>query len=1072
MKCSWLVVFGALICFGTQAYAQVITSDFASNADGWTSDGLAPGVTYTATGGNPNGYISSQTPGSIILGATRLWFPYYFYAPGKFEGNRSAYYGGGITYDISQTTTGPAVQYAAAFMANASGTTLYYYPTTPFQPPSFGTWTTFTISLTAATGEWKTTDSPTGTSATAAQIQTVLTGLSDFRLQGLYSNANVVTRIDNINMRPPITITTQPVAATVCEGLTATFTTLGTNNPNITYQWQIYNPFNGMVTNLTNTGPYSGTTTVNLSVNTTGNVGGGVYYRARISGTGVPDVYTTAVFLTVNPRPAPPTTTGAANCGPFAPKLDAAGAASGQYRWYNVATGGTSLNSGNSYSPGTITTTTNYWVAINNGTCESTRTIVTATVNTPPAAPTVTNGSRCGTGAVTLTAAGGAAGQYRWWTVATAGTAISGQTAATYAPTVTGTTNYWVSIDNGTCESNRTMVTAIVNTPPTAPATTGNSRCGTGTVTLNATGGTAGQYRWYTVATGGIAITGQTNPAYTPTVTATTNFWVEINNGTCTSTRTIVTATVNTPPTAPTTTGNSRCGAGSITVSAAGGTAGQYRWYSVATGGAAITGQTNATFTTTVSITTNFYVSIFNGTCESTRTPVVATVNTIPLAPTTVGASGCSPGSVTLTANGASNGQYRWYTVATGGTAIPGQQNTTFTTPVLSGNATYYVSVNNGTCEGPRNTVVATINNPPAPPATTGATICENTAAVLSASGAAAGQYRWYDVATGGTAIAGAVNDTFETPTLTASTTYYVSINDGCESARSSVDATVITAPPTPTATVNGESSSCVQKSFQLIATGGSNGDYRWYTVATGGTPDQNVSGSFTTPVVSATTTFYLALANQTCESTRVPVTVTIGGQQCTNNSAPVIETSKETTIIGGEVSFDLEDLITDADNNVELSTLTIVTQPKSGAVATYDEQTNRLVINYQGRSFTGLDEITIRVCDSFGACSEQTLTIDVTANITVYNAVSPNKDGKNDVFFIEYIDLLDNTKDNRVTIFNRWGDLVWEGKNYNNTTVVFSGLSKNNTDLPSGTYFYKLEFKNSTETGYLELKR
>ena len=58
--------------------------------------------------------------------------------------------------------------------------------------------------------------------------------------------------------------------------------------------------------------------------------------------------------------------------------------------------------------------------------------------------------------------------------------------------------------------------------------------------------------------------------------------------------------------------------------------------------------------------------------------------------------------------------------------------------------------------------------------------------------------------------------------------------------------------------------------------------------------------------------------------------------------------------------------------------------------------------------------------------------------------------------------------------IFNRWGDLVWEARDYNNTTVVFSGVSKGNVDLPSGTYYYKIEFPGGkkTETGYISLKR
>ena len=93
--------------------------------------------------------------------------------------------------------------------------------------------------------------------------------------------------------------------------------------------------------------------------------------------------------------------------------------------------------------------------------------------------------------------------------------------------------------------------------------------------------------------------------------------------------------------------------------------------------------------------------------------------------------------------------------------------------------------------------------------------------------------------------------------------------------------------------------------------------------------------------------------------------------------------------------------------------------------------------------------------------------------DIIVFNGVSANGDGKNEIFRIEF-DLIPETRTNRVTIFNRWGDLVWEGENYDNDRVVFSGKNNNGSDLPSGTYFYKIDFTNGRpeKTGFLSLKR
>ena len=95
---------------------------------------------------------------------------------------------------------------------------------------------------------------------------------------------------------------------------------------------------------------------------------------------------------------------------------------------------------------------------------------------------------------------------------------------------------------------------------------------------------------------------------------------------------------------------------------------------------------------------------------------------------------------------------------------------------------------------------------------------------------------------------------------------------------------------------------------------------------------------------------------------------------------------------------------------------------------------------------------------------------------IKIYNAVSPNFDGKNDYFFIE--GLRDIYLDFETEIYNRWGQLVWKG---NNSLADFDGYSNfgihlDNKLLPAGNYFYvlKLNDQNYPEpiTGYLYLSR
>lgn len=87
------------------------------------------------------------------------------------------------------------------------------------------------------------------------------------------------------------------------------------------------------------------------------------------------------------------------------------------------------------------------------------------------------------------------------------------------------------------------------------------------------------------------------------------------------------------------------------------------------------------------------------------------------------------------------------------------------------------------------------IKNPPAAPTTTSQERCGKGSVTLSASGASAPNYRWYTSQITRMPISGATGPTYTTPTLSATTTYYVSIHDGCESDLVPVTATIKTVP-------------------------------------------------------------------------------------------------------------------------------------------------------------------------------------------------------------------------------------------------------------------------------------
>jgi gliding motility-associated-like protein len=507
----------------------------------------------------------------------------------------------------------------------------------------------------------------------------------------------------------------------------------------------------------------------------------------------------------------------------------------------------------------------------------------------------------------------------------------------------------------------------------------------------------------------------------------------------------------------------------------------QWQKFNVSTGGyenlsdgGAFSGATAKNFfiTDIQTVHAGDYLCLIQGDNANPVTSEVATVvvNLLPTLPITTNASNCGPGSVMVSASGAGDTEfYIWYWDAINGEPIPDENNSTFTTPNLTETTNIYVSIVNDHCETSRVAVTAIINSIPGAPPTVGNSSCVPSSLMLTASGALDGQYRWYTDQTIITPISGEVNSTFSTPILSTTTSYYVSINDGtCEGSRSPVIATISSNPNAPTTTGN---SSCGPASVTLSAAGGTNGQYRWYTDPTIGNPiNGEVNSTFNTPSIAATTTYFVSINNGTCESTRTPVIATITGP-C--NQPPVINTTSLTVQVQGSGIINLVDLLSDPDNNIDLQSLSVVVQPESGALATIDNSFN-LVLDYSGVSFSGSDVLTISVCDFALACSQQEISVDVIGSITIYNALSPSIDGKNDIFYLQHIDILESTKENKVIIFNRWGDAVWETENYNNTTKVFRGLNKNGNELPTGVYYYKITFASSEKPmeGFISLKR
>jgi gliding motility-associated-like protein len=79
----------------------------------------------------------------------------------------------------------------------------------------------------------------------------------------------------------------------------------------------------------------------------------------------------------------------------------------------------------------------------------------------------------------------------------------------------------------------------------------------------------------------------------------------------------------------------------------------------------------------------------------------------------------------------------------------------------------------------------------------------------------------------------------------------------------------------------------------------------------------------------------------------------------------------------------------------------------------------------------------------------------------TRFNVFSPNNDGDNDVFIIPG---LENFPENEVQIFNRWGNIVYEKKGYNNQ---WKGTTTTGADLPAAAYYYIVKLNDAGKTSF-----
>ncbi|WP_316804689.1 putative Ig domain-containing protein [Pedobacter nototheniae] len=589
---------------------------------------------------------------------------------------------------------------------------------------------------------------------------------------GNYTISLTATDANNnkVNTDYIISVTVKaPVAAgvSVCAGSPATLN-VSNLQAGVTYNWYASSGNTALATN--NTGVF---VTPAVSTQT-------IFYVEAVSGTALSS--RTAVTVSINPAATPAvitTNNQVINSGQTT-TLSATADAGNTINWYSAATGGTQLATGTSYTTPALTTTTTYYVETvnSNGCVSASRVPVTVTVLTGPGNPNCNAANSQNTGITGLCLLCG----------------ITGPGNSTDA-----------DLTNFTRISLAVGVTSVGYQQlifPAAGAATDSVRLDLatptglldlgvlGNITVNILNGTT-LVKTYQLNSSLLDLKLLNGNRFTATLLAGGVYdRVEVRFGALVSAITsldIYGAQIIYPnPTLIA--GNQTICSGNtatLTATANGGT--NLSWYSAATGGTLLT--SGGTFTTpALTATTTYYIEVSKGTCANpVRIPVTVTVTPVLTAPVLAPiVAACQGASTTLSvSNPDATITYNWYDAATAGNLV--FTGSVFATPVLSASTTYYVEASQGTCTSATRTAAAvTVTPRPALPVITASasTVSPGQTAILTAGPTDPNiSFKWYTSANATTAVY--TGDTYVTPPLTATTTYYVesvSNTSGCVS--------------------------------------------------------------------------------------------------------------------------------------------------------------------------------------------------------------------------------------------------------------------------------------------------
>jgi len=606
--------------------------------------------------------------------------------------------------------------------------------------------------------------------------------------------------------------------------------------------------------------------------------------------------------------------------------------------------------------------------------------------------------------------AGTSASNYSWG---------GGQTSQTIPVTTSGT--YSVTVSNSATCVNADTINVVVNNTVIPDLGADQDICPGDTVVLVSTPNNFAVYNWST---------GSGANSIDVTTTGTYVLNTQDVNG-CPSTDTVF---INVWPLLTGMVGNDTllCAGDSVTFDASSWAGATYSWSPNGEATPSITTGSQGTYTVVIDDGNGcIYTDSASLTIDVPPTLALATSDTIR----------CLGDPVTFTVSPATAATYEFFN---GGNSVLNGPNASFTTTGLQpGNSLQVVGTTaNGCPTAATNSIAVTILDRPTG-SSSADTVCVGFPTTLTLNPGPNLTATW--TGTGG--LSGNSNTISHIYPTAGTYTYSILLENGSCDTTIFGSVEVLAEPLAPT-TQDGVA--CIGEDAQLDISGGS-GLLEWYDAPSGGNV-VNTGDSIVLAAVTVSDTFYVQEIVTGCVGPRVPIVLEVVDLPTAGFIASP-DTSVILNIPQSEVQF--VNLSTgansyawdfgDGNTSSDISPIYTYTQPGDYivtliAITSNDCQDTITLGPFEARDFEG-----------FSAPS----------------GFSPNNDGDNDTWVIDDLFFYPN---NKLTIFNRWGDPVFEADRYQNN---WDGMY-NGDPLPEGTYYYLIDLGDGSELvkGYVVLFR